>query len=199
MASRKIKHRQRKATGELTDRQLAFVDAYLADEGFNASNAAREVGYKSPGQAAATLLSNPKVAALIGKRLKERSEACQVKAERVLVELARIAFANPQDMFSKDGVLMDITDMPESIARAIASVRVKQTTNDEGEVVTTSTEVRFWNKNNALELVAKHLGMLDDRLNVEHEVSGNFIEALIKRVEGKEDANVLTIEGHVAK
>ena len=203
MASRMIKKRMRSCKpGELTDRQRLFVSEYLADPEFNASSAAKKVGYKHPGQAAGKLLANPKVMSLIGKELRSRSEALKITAERVLLELGRIGFANPQEMFSKEGVLLDITEMPEEIARSISSIKVKTHTNDDGEMESATTEVRFWNKGQALELIAKHLGMMDERIHMEHEVGPDFLGALIKKVEESSnvvDSSSLTIEGKARK
>jgi hypothetical protein len=71
-----------------------------------------------------------------------------------------------------------VKDMPESMRRAIASVEVEEATeyedNDEGRPIRTcikTHKIKMWDKNAALEKIAKHLGMFIERIEIKSRVN----------------------------
>ncbi len=78
----------------LTPKQRRFVDEYLLD--MNATAAARRAGYgeRSASTNGYGFLQSANVAAAIEARLAVRRARLQVTAERVIAELARIAFSD---------------------------------------------------------------------------------------------------------
>lgn len=176
----------------LNPQQQMFVEHLMADKEFNGARAAREAGYKpSHARAANRLLNMPAIQKAIGKGLTNRARTVQLDAARVLRELACIGFANPKDMFSPDGRLLGIHEMPDEITRAISGFDVESVTSTDKEGVETTVTLvkpRFWNKNNALELIAKHLGMLDERFKVGLEGNvADLIGTLLQRIEQTRD------------
>lgn len=186
-----------KTLNQLTTQQQIFIKELLASKDFNASEAARKAGYKHPGTVATKLLNNKLVAAAIGKAIYERSAKLDITAERVLQELARIAFVNPQEMFTSQGTLLEISAMSEDTARAISGfdVEVRTTNYGEEETVTTTIKPRMWNKLEALKLLMAHLGLTlpGDKLKLEGSV--NFIAQAIHKIESSApkilDTNVI--------
>lgn len=80
---------------KLTAKQKKFVEEYLID--LNATQAAIRAGY-SPNTAqeqSSRLLSNVMVKNEIDKAMAERSRRTGINQDRVLRELAKIAFVNP--------------------------------------------------------------------------------------------------------
>ncbi len=79
----------------LTKKQKRFVEEYLID--LNATQAAIRAGY-SP-QTAYSIgdenLKKPEIKNAIDKALAERSRRTGVNADRIIEELAKIAFLNP--------------------------------------------------------------------------------------------------------
>lgn len=189
MRTTKLKSSKRgvsvKRLAELTTQQQVFIKELLASRDFNASEAARKAGYKYPGTSATKLLNNKLVAAALGKAIYERSTKLEVSAERVLLELARIAFVNPQSFFDDNGQLLEITKMPEDAARALSGfdVEVKTTAYADEEITTTTIKPRMWNKLEALKLLMSHLGMNlpGDKLKLSGSV--NFIADMIHKIE----------------
>lgn len=80
--------------GGLTDKQKAFVAEYLVD--LNATQAAIRAGYssKTAARIAVELLNKTQVAAAIQQAQAQREKRTLITADRVLTELARIAFAD---------------------------------------------------------------------------------------------------------
>lgn len=78
----------------ITDKQKKFVEEYLID--LNATQAAIRAGYKAKNAQRASeigcqLLQKTQVSNEVAKRMAERSRRTGINADRVLIELAKIA------------------------------------------------------------------------------------------------------------
>src|SRR5579863_9316804 len=109
----------------LTDRQRKFVSEYLVH--LNATRAAISAGYaaRSAGDAGHTLRRNPRVADAIAQAMAERERRTQVTADRIVTELARIAFADIRSFadWDKDGVVFrPRAEISADDAAAIAAI-----------------------------------------------------------------------------
>lgn len=192
--SRLIAPKRSRVQQQLTDKQRMFVVAYFADNKMNATQAADAAGYGCPGKAGGKLLATATIQRAIGVELRKRLENNEITASRVLRELGHIAFLDPREMFNEDDSLKQIRSMPEHVRRCIAGIEIKQVKikkvkDEEGNDIlleTSIVKIKLWPKTNALELVAKHLGMLDERFKVEHGVnpeSRAILKALLARLE----------------
>ena len=109
----------------LTAKQQRFVDEYLID--LNATRAAMRAGF-SPGSArsqGSRLRRVPHVAKAIQVAMDCRSRRTAISQDRVLEELAAIAFADIQDYlrFGPRGeVYFDWSKLPEGATRAVAEI-----------------------------------------------------------------------------
>jgi phage terminase small subunit len=150
----------------LTTKQQVFVDEYLVD--LNATQAAVRAGYKlsSAEGHSYRFLANPKIRAKIASRMAERVQRVEVSQDRVLLEIARLAFNDPRRAFAVNGALLPMIAWPDDLAAAVASVKIREVKGEDGEVLGEIKEIRFWDKGKALELAARHLGLLKDRLEV---------------------------------
>jgi phage terminase small subunit len=145
----------------LTPAQQRFVDGYLVS--LNASDAYKKAGYKARGNAAdvsaSQLLRNPKIAAAVNKGKQKQQQRTQIKADRVLYEAARIAFADARQLYSPDGSLKPIHTWPDDVAAAVASIDMADTPDGGPPQI---KRVRFWSKPSQLDLLARHLKLLGD-------------------------------------
>jgi len=148
----------------LTKKQKRFVEEYLVD--LNATQAAIRAGYST--QTAYSIgdenLKKPEIKNAIEKALAERSRRTGVNADRVILELAKIAFVNPTDVINMDEATVRGEANREDTA-AISSVKVKRIPTEDGDIV--EREIRTYDKIKALELLGKHLGMFTDKFKVE--------------------------------
>ena len=87
---------------KLTEKQKRFVEEYLID--LNATQAAIRAGYKvdSARDIGCENLTKPNIAEAIEKALAERSRRTGINQDRVVQELARIAFVNITDVVNND-------------------------------------------------------------------------------------------------
>ena len=140
----------------LTDKKRRFALEYLID--LNATAAAVRAGYskRSAHNHGHRLIKDDEVAALIRTAIEARRSRVEVTVDRVVEELASIAFLDPRDLFGTAGELLPITEIPECARRALASFEFGST---DGEARVTVSKVRFWDKLSALSMLARHLGM----------------------------------------
>lgn len=144
----------------MTKKQKRFIEEYLID--LNATQAAIRAGY-SPDTAksiGSENLTKPDIKAQIAKAMAERSRRTGVNADRVVMELAKIAFVNANDVIDAETATLKPDALPEDTA-AIQSVKVKTFGEDGLE-----REIKMADKLKALELLGKHLGMFRDKLEV---------------------------------
>ena len=128
---------------KLTPKQQRFVDEYLFD--LNATQAAIRAGYSphTARQIADENLSKPYISAIISKSMAERSRRTGITNDRVLQELARIGFANAEDIINLDTGAVR-TNATRDDTAAIQSVRAKSIPTEQGEI--TEYEVRLYDK-----------------------------------------------------
>ena len=144
----------------MTKKQKRFIEEYLID--LNATQAAIRAGY-SPDTAksiGSENLTKPDITAQIARAMAERSRRTGVNADRVIMELAKIAFVNANDVIDPKTATIKEGALPEDTA-AIQSVKVKTFGEDGLERV-----IKMADKLKALELLGKHLGMFRDKLEV---------------------------------
>ena len=147
-------------TAKLTEKQQRFVEEYLID--LNATQAAIRAGYsaKTADQQGSRMLANVKVQQAISVAMAERSKRTGINQDRVVLELARIAFVKMTDLVDSHGRIKDnATDLA-----CIESVKYKQSESETGSSV--EREVKISPKLKALELLGKHLGMWNDKIDV---------------------------------
>lgn len=150
----------------ITDKQKIFADEYLID--LNATRAYR-VAYPSvrKDEAAAVngskLLRNTKVAKYIQEQMDARQKRTEITQDRVIEELAAIAFARATDYATIENgqvTLKDTKQLTDIQIKAIASIK-------DGKF---GVEVKLNDKEKALEMLGRHLGMFKDKV----EVSGSI-------------------------
>lgn len=154
---------------KLTDKQRRFVDEYLID--LNATQAAIRAGYsaKTADQQGSRMLANVKVKQAVAEKQAQRSKRTGVNQDRVVLELAKIAFVNISDLVDTDTATILPTARKEDLA-CIESVKYKQMPTKSGDMGV-EREVKIASKLKALELLGKHLGMWSDKFNVTVEKS----------------------------
>lgn len=165
---------------KLSPKQERFVAEYVIDN--NAAAAARRAGYaeKHADHLGYQLLCKPLVAEAVEKKRKELARRLNVSAERVVQELARIAFADTTHVIRviNGRVTVEETANLDDDQRA-AIAEISETTNANGG----SLRVKLHDKVRALELLCRHLGILNDKLDVnakmEVESRDRELEALL--------------------
>lgn len=163
---------------KITPKQQAFVDEYIVD--FNAAAAAVRAGYTTNHKqmAAAQLLGKPHVQEAISAAIQLRSLRTGITADRVLREIARIAFSDLRDVmfWGPNGVVMrDSSEITSDQSAAIAEV--SHTVSLSGG----SVKVKMHSKTDALEKLCKHLGLYaPERKTLENPDGSGLFQSLTK-------------------
>ncbi|MDR1514077.1 MAG: terminase small subunit [Synergistaceae bacterium] len=160
-------------------RQQRFVNEYLVD--LNATQAAIRAGYseKTAYSVGQENLIKPEIKNAIDAALAERSKRTEVTADRVVKELARIAFVDTRQIFEwgPDGVTLRPSDELTDDEAAIVA-EVSETISKDGG----SIKAKRFDKLKALELLGRHLGMFKDKLEVDATITpASILEALDAR------------------
>lgn len=141
---------------KFTPRQQQFVDEYLVD--LNATQAAARAGYSARTAEAigAENLRKPRIAQAIQSAMAARAERTGVTQDRVVQELACLAFFDVRGLFDADGAPLPLHNIGEDMRRAVAGLEVARG-GDAGEVL----KFKLADKIRALELLGRHLGIFE--------------------------------------
>jgi len=148
----------------LTNMQERFVEEYQKD--LNGPMAAKRAGY-APTFKVSRLLAMTKIQEAIARKMAEREKRTNITADRVLTELARLAFATLPDIMSwktdeKSGEIeievKNSEDLTTDVAAAISEITY--TKKPRGISV---LKVKLYSKPDALKTLAKHLGLTDGK------------------------------------
>jgi len=151
----------------LTPKQRRFVDEYLVD--LNATQAAIRAGYsrKNADVAGPRLLGNVGIADAVAKAKEARAERTEITQDRVVKELARLAFSDISHYTVDDlGRVKVNDDAPEDAMAAVASVKRRVSYDEDGEEAGVTTELKLWDKPSMLKLAGRHVGLFPDRVEV---------------------------------
>lgn len=172
----------------MTDAQKRFCDEYLID--LNATRAYK-VAYKrckkdeTANVNGSKLLRNTKVKEYIAQKQAEIQKRTEITQDKVIKELAKIAFGDIRKLYTENGALRNIIDLEDDIAGAISGVETFEEYEGRGadrEYIGDTKKVKMIDKTKALELIGKHLGMFKET-NIN--INTNY-EEYLKRVEGDE-------------
>jgi len=148
---------------KLNKKQQLFVDEYLID--LNATQAAIRAGYSvnSARDIGCENLTKPNIQEAIAKAMAERSKRTGVNQDRVVLELAKMAFVNIADVVDvKTGAIRE--DATEEDLACIQSIKYKKSEGVSG--TTEEREVKLADKKQNLELLGRHLGMWKDKMDL---------------------------------
>jgi phage terminase small subunit len=150
-------------------RQQRFVDEYCIDlDGKRAALAAGYVGgnLNYPHEAANRLLRSPVVRAAIARRKEGQLQRAELSASTVLDQLRALSMIDMRDFFDDDGVLKPPSRWSVDMGRAVVSFDTvkKNVTTGDGKSDDVF-RVRLADKVRSLEMLAKHFGLLVDRVD----------------------------------
>ena len=174
----------------LTPREQAFVmhpEVYT-----NPMKAAEDVGYTANTARCKSHIMRHQLMYYIMPLQEQRMEAANITAERIVNELACIAFADETQFYDTidiEGetvkVVKDFTRMPESMRRAIKSIELGNIVLPDGTMVQTVTKIQLYDKQAALRELKEIAGLNDPRFRKPPE-KDNADEALMSQLEPDE-------------
>lgn len=167
-----------KKSQTLSDREKRFCEEYIID--LNGTQALLRVSNRMTRQSASTESSRLLKLDRIQKRLSElraeQSKRTAVTADRVIAELARVAFFDLGSAYNDEGALLDVPEMPEDVRRALQGIKIFEEFGENKKKIGETRELKPADKVRALELLGKHFKLFTDK----HEHAGKLsLEDLI--------------------
>lgn len=157
---------------DLNIRERIFVREYLKDE--NGTRSATAAGYSAAtaAQAASRLLKSVKIQAEIAKVVGKMCDNLEISAERILKEVARMAYLDPRKLFDADGRAKPITELDDDTAMAISGFETAhKVVGDENDGCVVFTKLRFADKKAACELLGRYKKLWTDKTEISGRVS----------------------------
>lgn len=141
-------------------------------------------GVKATPQSAAVTASNwlnedkhPDIALALEEILERRVARCQIDADKVLIELMHVAQVSIKDLYSEQGDLLPIHQLPDHIASAVESVQEEiiwgtiEDRNEDGEETRAPIgklkRIKLHNKIRGITELIKHIPELQQTKRVE--------------------------------
>lgn len=148
----------------LTPQQIRFCHEYMA--GATGGMAASRAGYSWKGAAskASRLLRMPKIMALIEQLQAEQLEKSKITAQRVINELALVAFSDIGEYLTLGNQVREIAAMPEQKRRAIKSITITQRSGKHSTLV--SVNLKLHDKNDALRILGRQFGITQNPVQI---------------------------------
>ncbi|TAN17223.1 MAG: terminase small subunit [Chitinophagaceae bacterium] len=144
----------------MTAKQERFCIEYLKDQ--NAKQALIRAGYSKNGaaQTAHNTLQVPDVAAYITKELGERKKRAELTKDKVIEEIKKIAFSNIKDFVNGGNTILELKCLDAEKTAAVQGVKTQTVTVKDQTFI--NQEIKLYNKLDALEKLAKHLGLYEE-------------------------------------
>lgn len=159
-----------------SDKQERFCEEYLID--MNAKQAAIRAGYseKTAEVQASRLLSKAKVQKMVQEKRERLSKKLGISQEMVLEGYRKLAFYDVRKFYNKNGNLLDVTELDDETAFALAAIEI--TEEKTMNVVTGYTKkIKMTDRKGALDSICKVLGFNAPEKQ-QHEISKSFFDFL---------------------
>lgn len=103
-----------------------------------------------------------------------------IDPDRLLRELASLAYLNPKDLYDERGKLLPIRDLPDHVAAAVAGLEVVRGNVDKGDGQFDDVlKIKHWDKTRALDMLMRHLALYKDALDVNVKGSAEILARLV--------------------
>lgn len=169
-----MKYALKKAMEKLTPRQQEFCRHWFTC--FCAKEAARLAGMGSPGQYGPRLLKKKRISRVIFLMDQERNKKAEVSIEMFLEQLYYLSTREVGEFFDDDGKPIEPKDLPKRAAACVDGFTVFEKVDKKtGEVVSRKIDYKLSPKQPALDLVARHKGLI---AAVKHQVQGEIKHTL---------------------
>lgn len=162
----------------LTPKQEKFVQRLVEtdrpSESYRHAFDAENMSDEAVAVEACRLQKHPNVALRIDHLRKLHLKRHEVTVDRVIAELAKLAFLDIRKAFDEAGNLKPIHELDDDTAAAIAGLEVEdlyEGRGDSREHVGRLHKVKLTDKKGALDSLARHLGQFTDKVKLEGDLN----------------------------
>lgn len=145
-----------------------FLDELLVTRG-NVAAAARKAGLELA--YARKLLAQPEWQRDFKRRYEAIYGPLDLRVQESMREWEALAHSDIRELYGPDGLLLSPTQLPDHVARAVASIKVRSKILDDGsetgEVISErTTEIKLWDKVTALGQLSRIQGLISNDVNI---------------------------------
>lgn len=157
----------KKTPKKLTARQERFIDEYVIE--CNATQAAIKAGYSkaNAGKNADRLLKNPRIKALLEKRMSEKRDELIAKQDEVLRYLTRVMRRE-----EKETIVVTVSEEVEDFAPDDTG-KLKKIKSKKEVPATVEIQTKVSDANKAAELLGKRYSLFTDRIDLDADLELN--------------------------
>jgi phage terminase small subunit len=146
----------------MTEQVQRFCDRYF--ETLNGTQSAIYAGFSenTARSQASQMLDTPDVQEYLQRLRTILAEKTGISQQKVLNEIAKIAFSDIRNYYQEDNNLKSICDLEDNEAAALSSVKsYEETMPGTSIVIGINKEIKLYDKLAGLEKLARHLGMYE--------------------------------------
>ena len=165
---------------QLSDKKKLFVTEYIID--LDQTRAAREAGYKRPGELGCRLKKDRLIVRAIEELLGPTMAANQLTKDKVVAQLGNFLFRSIKDFIGEDGYLvLNPAKLPDSVAQCVEGWEAELLTEWDNEnqcriVVGQRIKVKLVSKSKMQELAMKYCGLLQPELMQQNNFNVNVFD-----------------------
>lgn len=148
----------------------AFIAVYLETNHLGRAATAAGSRNKNASLAGKKILARPDVAARIKAFREVAAEKVQMTADRVIGEVARIAFADIRAYFNDDGTPKALSELDDDAAAVLVGLDVSETKIGEVSMILIK-KYKLADKNSALDKAMRHLGLYKEDNKQQNEIT----------------------------
>jgi len=144
----------------MREKYKRFCEEYLVD--LIGNQAAIRAGYskRTANSQASRLLARDDIQEYIKKLRGKQTKRTDITADRVINEMAKIAFVKVDDFYNQDGSVKQLDELSDSAKASVSSYYVKRVKLSDDNYVDVPV-FSAHNKDKQLENLAKHLGIFE--------------------------------------
>lgn len=158
---------------DLTEKEQSFCDLYLksgeAIGAYNNSLYSPAKDNKNTSTYAATLLNRNRIQVYLHKMHAEQDQRLEISADRVKLEMARIAMFDIRKLYDNEGNLKPVHQLDDDTAAVVAGIEYQEIvdkTNGDQEGQNKALKgylkkIKLWSKDKQLENLARHFNMFE--------------------------------------
>lgn len=165
------KKKEKKEPEVLTDKEERLCREYLVNGEIQCRAFMRVYpghSYDMARTESSKVFAKPHIKRRLKELREERNKRLEISADKVLAEIAKLAFYDPRDFFDADGRLKPIDELDPDHAAVIAGIEtMHKVVGEDKDGVVVMTKIKLPDKGANLERLGKNLKLFTDKKEVE--------------------------------
>lgn len=176
-----VKKQKKSKIEPLTDKEEQLCREFVADFAGNQVRSYMHVygteNYDSARTKSSQVFAKVNIKSRIAELQQERNKRLEITGDRVLSEIAKLAFYDPRDFFDADGKLKPIDELDPDHAAIIAGIETQHKTIGAEKTYAVLTKIKLADKGANLERLGKYFKLFTEKH--EHGIDSETAELIL--------------------